>query len=32
MLGAWNLREISQTLSGLVSQHITSLGAKLGIW
>jgi hypothetical protein len=28
MLGVWNFRGISQTLSGLVAQLITSLEAK----
>jgi hypothetical protein len=32
MLGAWNLREISQTLSGLVAQLLTNLNAELRIW
>jgi len=32
MLGPWNLKEISQTLSSLVAQLIISLAAKLGIW
>jgi hypothetical protein len=32
MLGAWNLKEISQTLSGLVSQLFIGLGVKFGIW
>jgi hypothetical protein len=32
MLEARNLREISQTFSGLVAQLITSFGAKLKIW
>ncbi len=32
MLGAWCLREISQTLSGLVTQLTTGLHAKLRIW
>jgi hypothetical protein len=32
MLGASNLKEISQTLSGLVAQLITGLATKLGIF
>ncbi len=32
VLGAWNLREVSQTLVGLVAQLLTGLGAELKIW
>jgi hypothetical protein len=32
VLGAWNLREISQTLFGLVTQLLTGLGVELKIW
>jgi len=31
-LGAWNLKEILQTLSGLVAQLLIGLGAELKIW
>jgi hypothetical protein len=30
-LGAWNLKEISQTLSSLVAQLLTSLNVELRI-
>jgi hypothetical protein len=32
VLGAWNLREITQDLLGFVAQIFTDLGAELGIW
>ncbi len=32
MLGAWNFRNISQTLLGLVTQLLTSLGVGPRIW
>jgi hypothetical protein len=32
VLGAWNLKEISQDLLGFVALLFTNLGAKLGIW
>jgi hypothetical protein len=32
ILGAWNLKEMSQTFSGFVAQFFTDLGVKLGIW
>jgi hypothetical protein len=32
VLGAWNLREISQDLLGFIAQLFTDLGAELGIW
>jgi hypothetical protein len=32
MLGAWNLKEISQTLLGLVAKLLNGLGVELKIW
>jgi hypothetical protein len=32
VLGIWSLKEISQTLSGLVAQLTTGLTANLRIW
>jgi hypothetical protein len=32
VLGVWNLKEISQTLSGLVAQLFNGLGVELEIW
>jgi len=32
ILGAWNLKEISQDLSGFVTQFFIDLGVKLGSW